>query len=70
MVELGKLLILLGGTLVLLGLLLILGGRVPWFGRLPGDIVVQRGHFSLYFPLMTCLLVSLLLSVLFAFFRR
>jgi hypothetical protein len=68
--ELGKMLIVLGGVLLLVGLLLTAGAKLPWIGRLPGDIYVQRDNFSFYFPLATCLLVSALLSLLFFLFRR
>ena len=62
--DLGRLLVVLGGLIVLVGLVLILVGRVPWLGRLPGDISVQRGNWSFYFPLTTSILISVLLSVL------
>jgi hypothetical protein len=70
MSELGKTLIVLGGILVLIGILLSVGGKVPWLGRLPGDILVQRDRFSFYFPLTTSLLVSVVLSLLFYLLRR
>ena len=70
MAELGKMLILFGGMLLVVGVLLTLGGKLPWLGRLPGDIVIQRDNFSFYFPLGTCILLSVLLSILFALFRR
>lgn len=63
----GKLLVLIGLVITAIGLLVMLG--VP-FGRLPGDIVVRRGSFSFYFPLATSIIVSILLTLLFAFFRR
>jgi hypothetical protein len=47
-----------------------LSGKVPWLGRLPGDIYVERGNWRFYFPLGTCILVSILLSVLFALLGR
>ena len=53
--------------MVLLGLLMQMG--LP-LGRLPGDIRIQRGNSSFYFPIVTCLIVSVVLSLLFAFFRR
>jgi hypothetical protein len=56
-----------------LGLLLVLSPSLPWLGRLPGDIRVQRGNFRFYFPLVTCLLLSLAVSLvllLVRFFRR
>jgi hypothetical protein len=63
----GKLLVLIGLGITALGLLVMLG--IP-FGRFPGDIYVRRGNFSFYFPLVTSLIVSILLTVLFALFRR
>ena len=70
MTELGKLLIVVGGLLVCVGVLFLFGGKLSWFGRLPGDIVVQRGNFTFYFPLATGILVSVVLSLLFALLRR
>jgi len=66
----GRLLIILGVVLILVGLLLTYGGRIPWLGKLPGDIRIERENFSFYFPLASSLLVSLLLSLLFWLFRR
>ena len=70
MAELGKMLILCGGLLVLVGVLLTLSGKIPWLGRLPGDIFIRRDNFTFYFPLGTSLLISALLSLLFFFLRR
>ncbi len=61
---LGRLLIYLGGGLLLLGLLLVLVGKLPGLGRLPGDIVIQRENLTVYIPLGTMLLVSLLLTLI------
>jgi len=58
----GKALILVGVFTLLLGVFLAFGPRIPWLGRLPGDIHVEREGFSLHFPLMTCILLSLLIS--------
>ena len=66
----GKLLIALGLVLVAAGLLLTLGGKVPWLGKLPGDLRIERENFSFYFPLTTCVLISLILSLLAWLFRR
>jgi hypothetical protein len=67
-------LLLFGLVMVLLGLALLvagnLSGKVPWLGRLPGDIYIQRGSWTFYFPLATCLLVSILLTLLFSLFGR
>jgi hypothetical protein len=63
----GKLLVLLGLGIAALGVLIILG--VP-IGRLPGDFYVRRGNFSFYFPLATSIILSILLTLIFALFRR
>lgn len=71
MPGLGRSLIVVGLVLVALGLLVGLAPRLPsWLGRLPGDLFIRRGQFSLYLPLTTSLLVSLLLSVLLWLLRR
>ena len=69
--SLGKTLILVGLLIAGLGMLFTLGGRLPWFGRLPGDIVIQKKNFTFYFPVVTCIVVSVVLSFLLnLFFRR
>jgi uncharacterized protein HemY len=67
---LGKLLILCGGILVIVGTLLLLVGKTPWLGRLPGDIYIQRPHFSFFFPLTTSLLISAILTLVLYFLSR
>jgi len=62
--TLGKWLLLLGGGIALLGLLLLLLGKVPWLGRLPGDIRIEREGFSCYFPIVTMILLSIVLTLL------
>lgn len=61
--SLGKILIIMGLLLLVVGGLLFLVGKVPFVGRLPGDIVIERENFRLYIPLMTCLLLGLLLTL-------
>jgi len=57
-------LLIVGGSIAVIGLLLILGGRfLPWLGRLPGDIHIQRGNFSCFFPLVTSIVLSLILTI-------
>ena len=68
--PLGKTLILLGLILAAVGLLITLEGKIPFLGRLPGDIRIEREGFTFYFPLTTSLLISAFLSLLFWFFRR
>ena len=70
MADMGKALIFLGILLVVLGVVFSLAGKIPWLGNLPGDITIQRGRFTLYFPLATCLLVSAVISLVVYFFRR
>ena len=74
MIPLGKMLLLFGLLMVLLGLVLLVAGhfsgKVPWLGRLPGDIHIQRGNWTLYFPLATCLIISVVLTLLFSLFGR
>ncbi len=60
----GRLLLIAGVVMAALGLALLLAGRVPWLGRLPGDILVHRGGFTLYVPIVTMLLLSVVLTVL------
>ena len=68
--SLGKMLILFGVVLALLGGLLLLIGKIPFFGRFPGDIVIRREHWSFYFPLTTSIVISILLTLLFSLFSR
>lgn len=62
--DVGKALVALGLLIALAGGVLMLVGRVPWLGRLPGDIHIERGSFSFYFPLATSLLLSVVLTLL------
>ena len=70
MPEIGKVLVIFGVVLTLLGLALWSGFGAGWLGRLPGDIRIERGHSSFYFPIVTCIIISILLSVIMSFFRR
>ncbi|HXD95911.1 MAG TPA: DUF2905 domain-containing protein [Candidatus Acidoferrum sp.] len=63
MSELGRALIVLGVVIAVLGLALVFFDRVPWIGRLPGDIHVQRGNWTFYFPLGTSILLSVILTL-------
>jgi len=62
--DIGRLSLIVGGVIVLLGLAFLLIGRVPFLGRLPGDISFRRGNVQVFFPLVTCLLASVALTVL------
>jgi len=68
--EMGRLLIIAGALLLGMGLLLTVAGKVPYIGRLPGDIYIKREGFVFYFPLATSILISVILTLLFTLFRR
>ena len=68
--EMGKLLVVAGLVITVAGLLLWSGVGRGWLGRLPGDIHYSRENFSFHFPLVTCLLISVILSLLFWLFRK
>ena len=63
--SIGKILIGSGIFLILMGLVFITAGKIPWVGKLPGDIVIQKENFSFYFPLTTCIILSAILSLAF-----
>ncbi len=68
--EMGRTMIIFGLILVGLGLLLLYGPKIPWLGRLPGDITIKRENFTFYFPLASSLIISILLTILISLFRR
>ncbi len=70
MAPLGKALFIFGIAIAALGILLWLLSGTPYIGRLPGDIYIRRGNFTFYFPLTTCIVISIILSLLFALMRR
>lgn len=71
MTDLGKILVLLGGLVVVAGLLLMLAGRAHLpLGKLPGDIIYRGKHTTFYFPLATCIVVSVVLSAILYFVGR
>ena len=70
MSDLGRVLMFVGGVLLVLGALLSMTGRLPWVGRLPGDISIERENFRFYFPLATSIVISIILSLLAWLIRR
>lgn len=68
--DVGKMLVLAGLVRAGVGALLWLGPKLPWLGRLPGDLSVERSNFRFYFPMTTCIIVSLLLTLAAWLFRR
>ena len=61
---------LVGGLLVAVGLVVMIAGKVPFLGRLPGDIVYRKGGTTFYFPIVTCLLLSLIVTLVLRLLRR
>ncbi len=68
--DMGRMMMIFGGVLFAVGLLLVFGARIPWLGRLPGDIVIERENFRFYFPIVTSIVISIILTLLAALFRR
>ena len=68
--DIAKLLIFFGVTLIILGAVFMLAGKIPWLGRLPGDIYIQRRNVTFYFPLTTSIVLSVVLSLLFYLLSR
>jgi len=70
MPALGKMLIILGVVLVIVGLGFMFADKIPYLGRLPGDIYIKKEKFSFYFPVATCIIISIILTILFSIFRK
>jgi len=70
MPEMGKWLIVIGLTIAVIGGIITFAGKLPWLGKLPGDIYIKRENFSFYFPLGTCILISAIISFILWLFRR
>lgn len=68
--SLGKALIIMGLVIAGIGILLVLTPKVPWLGKLPGDILIKKDTFRFYFPITTCIIISLILTLLFYLFRK
>ncbi len=70
MAPLGKGLVILGVLIILIGLAFMFADRIPFLGKLPGDIYVKRERWSFYFPLTTSIIISVILSLIFWLFRK
>ena len=68
--DIGKSVIAVGILLVIVGVFLTLAGKIPGVGKLPGDIFIKKENFSFYFPLTTCILLSVIFSVIMYFFGK
>ena len=70
MPSIGKILIVVGIVFVIAGLAYIYGPKIPWLGKLPGDISIKKDNFTFYFPIATSIIISILLSIIFSIFRK
>ena len=70
MAGLGKSLIISGIIIIVIGIFLTFAGKIPWLGRLPGDIHIKRDNFTFYFPLATCIILSIFISLIFWLFKK
>jgi Protein of unknown function (DUF2905) len=68
--DLGRLLVIFGGVITIVGIVLWSRLGAGWLGRLPGDIRIERGNSAFYFPIVTCIVVSIVLTLIISFFRR
>ncbi len=68
--SLGRILIFIGILFVILGLIFSFSHKIPYLGKLPGDIYIKRENFTFYFPLSTCILISVILSLIFYFISK
>jgi Protein of unknown function (DUF2905) len=68
--DVGRFLLIIGIVTTLIGLILWGGFAPKWLGRLPGDIRIERGNSAFYFPIVTCIIISIVLSLIFSIFRR
>ena len=70
MSEFGKFLVVIGIVIIMIGLIFWSGVAPKWLGRLPGDIRIERGNSAFYFPIVTCIIISTVLSLILSIFRR
>ena len=68
--SLAKVIILVGLLVTATGILFLFSEKIPWFGRLPGDIYIQKENFNFYFPITTCVIISVLLSIILYFLTK
>jgi hypothetical protein len=68
--SLGKVLIIIGLVIAAMGVLMVITPRVPWLGKLPGDIIIKKENFQFYFPVTTCIIISIIVTLLFYLFKR
>lgn len=66
----GKVLVSVGVVMIIVGGIFMLSGKIPWLGRLPGDIYVQKKNFSFFFPITTSIILSIVISIILILLRR
>jgi hypothetical protein len=70
MPAIGKMLIILGIILIIAGIGLLFGDKIPFIGKMPGDILIKKERFSFYLPITTSIIISIILTILFSLFRK
>ncbi len=70
MTQIGRILVISGAALMVLGGIFLLAQKIPWIGRLPGDIYIRKENFSFYFPITTCILVSVVISIILMLLKK
>ena len=68
--DLGRSIIVIGAILIIIGILMTMAGKIPGIGKLPGDIFIKKENFSFYFPITTCILLSIIVSAVMYFFGK
>ncbi|MGE5682417.1 MAG: DUF2905 domain-containing protein [Bacillota bacterium] len=68
--PLGKILILLGVVIIIIGAVLLFAGKIPFLGKLPGDIYIKKDNYTVYIPIATSILLSIILSIILWLFRK
>lgn len=66
----GKMFIIIGVLFIIIGLAFMFGDRIPFIGRLPGDIHIKKENFSFYFPITTSIIISIIITILFSIFKK
>ncbi len=70
MPAIGKMLVILGIILIIVGIGFLFGDKIPFIGKLPGDILIKKERFNFYFPITTSIIISIILTILFSLFRK
>lgn len=68
--NMGKFIIIIGLILVLVGIIIQFADKIPWIGRLPGDIMIKKENFTFYFPLVTSIILSIVISLIIYLVRK